>query len=242
MGAIAHALTEHLKAAGAEIRTRARVTSLVPSSGGYRLDTPGSTLDVSGVVLAVPADSAADILREAAPDAARLLAEIRYASVGSVALAYPPGSVDLPPTGSGILVPRSEHVGIAACTWFSSKWPHLAPPDGRVVLRCFLGRTGRHPALDLADDDLAAWAHAETERIIRVRAAPLAHHVARWEQGLPQYDVGHLQLVGLIESALRSLPRLVVTGAAYRGTGVTDCVRWASEAARAVRDEAIARA
>ena len=242
MGAIAHALTEHLKAAGAEIRTGARVTSLVPSSGGYRLDTPGSTLDVSGVVLTVPAYSAADILREAAPDAARLLAEIRYASVGSVALAYPPGSVDLPPTGSGILVPRSEQVGIAACTWFSSKWPHLAPPDGRVVLRCFLGRTGRHPALDLADDDLAAWAHAETERMIRVRAAPLAHHVARWEQGLPQYDVGHLQRVGLIESALRSLPRLVVTGAASRGTGVTDCVRWASEAARAVRDEAIARA
>jgi hypothetical protein len=35
---------------------------------------------------------------------------------------------------------------------------------------------------------------------------------------------------------------VVVTGAAYRGTGVTDCVRWAFEAARAVRDEAIARA
>jgi protoporphyrinogen/coproporphyrinogen III oxidase len=242
MGAIAQALTEHLEAEGVEIRTGARVTSLVPSDGGYRLGTPGSTLQASGVVLAVPTYSAAEILRQAAPDAARLLAEIRYASVGSVALAYPPGSVNLPPTGSGILVPGSEQVGIAACTWFSSKWPHLAPPDGRIILRCFLGRAGRHPALDLADDDLAAWAHAETERMIRVRAAPLAHHVARWEQGLPQYDVGHLQRVELIEGALGSLPRVVVTGAAYRGTGVTDCVRWASEAARAVRDEAIARA
>jgi oxygen-dependent protoporphyrinogen oxidase len=242
MGAIAQALTEHLEAAGAEIRTGARVTSLVPSNGGYRLGTRGTTLDVSGVVLAVPAHSAADVLREAAPDAARLLAGIRYASVGSVALAYPPGSVELPPTGSGILVPRSEQIGIAACTWFSSKWPHLAPDDGRVILRCFLGRAGRHPALDLADDDLAAWAHAETQRMIHLRAAPLAHHVARWEQGLPQYDVGHLQQVGLIESALHALPRVFVTGASYRGTGVTDCVRWASEAARAVRDEAIARA
>jgi oxygen-dependent protoporphyrinogen oxidase len=242
MGAIAHALTEHLEAGGAEIRTGARVTSLVPSNGGYRLETPGSPEEASGVVLAMPAHSAAGILREAVPDAARLLAGIRYASVGSVALAYPPGSVDLPPTGSGILVPRSEQIGIAACTWFSSKWPHLAPPDGGVILRCFLGRAGRHPGLDLADDNLAAWAHAETERMIHVRAAPLAHHVARWEQGLPQYDVGHLQRVAQIESALHSLPRVVVTGAAYRGTGVTDCVRWASEAARAVRDEAISRA
>jgi protoporphyrinogen/coproporphyrinogen III oxidase len=242
MGALAHALTERLEAAGAEIRTGVRVTSLVSSNGGYRLDSPGSTLEASGVVLAVPAYSAAEILREAAPDAAQLLAGIRYASVGSVALAYPPGSVDLPSTGSGILVPRSEHVGIAACTWFSSKWPHLAPPDGRVILRCFLGRAGRHPALDLADDDLAAWAHAETKRIIRVRAAPLAHHVASWEQGLPQFDVGHPERVGRIESALRFLPRVVVTGAAYRGTGVTDCVRWASAAAEAVRDEAITRA
>jgi protoporphyrinogen/coproporphyrinogen III oxidase len=242
MSAIAHALTDHLEAAGAEVRTGARVTSLVPSNGGYRLGTRGTTLDVSGVVLAVPAYAAAEVLTEAAPDAARLLAEIRYASVGSAALAYSPGSVELPPTGSGILVPRSEQIGIAACTWFSSKWPHLAPDDGSVILRCFLGRAGRHPALDLTDDDLAAWAHAETERMIHIHAAPLAHHVARWEQGLPQYDIGHLQRVGLIESALRSLPRLVVTGAAYRGTGVTDCVRWASEAARAVRDEAIARA
>ena len=242
MGAIAQALTERLGSAGAEIRTGVRVSSLVPSSGGYRLETADGAVDATGVVIAVPAHSAAEIMREAAPDAARLLAGIRYASVASVALAYPPGSVDLPATGSGILVPRSEQAGIAACTWFSSKWPHLAPPDGRVILRGFLGRVGRHPALDLADDALAAWAHEEIERMLDIRAGPVAHHVARWEHGLPQYDVGHLQRMEQIEGALRSLPRVMVTGADYRGTGVTDCIRWASEVARAVRDEAITRA
>jgi oxygen-dependent protoporphyrinogen oxidase len=242
MGAIAQALKERLQADGAEVRTGGSVTSITPSPGGYLLKTPDGTVEASGVVLAVPAYSAAGILRELAPEAARELAGIRYASAGSVALAYPPGSVDLPPTGSGILVPGSEGAGIAACTWFSSKWPHLAPEDGRVILRCFLGRTGRHPALDLADVDLAAWAHAETDRMLGVRAAPLAHHVARWEQGLPQYEVGHLERVGRIDRALRSLPRVVVTGAAYRGSGVADCVRWGLEAARMARDEASARA
>jgi oxygen-dependent protoporphyrinogen oxidase len=242
MGAIAQALEERVQADGAEVRTDDPVTSITRSPGGYRLRTPNGTVEASGVVLAVPAYSAAESLRELAPEAARELASIRYASVGSVALAYPPGSVDLPPTGSGILVPGSEGAGIAACTWFSSKWPHLAPDDGSVILRCFLGRTGRHPALDLADDDLASWAGEEMKRMLDVRAASLAHHVARWEQGLPQYEVGHLERVGRIERALGSLPSVVVTGAAYRGSGVADCVRWASEAARTARDEAIARA
>jgi oxygen-dependent protoporphyrinogen oxidase len=235
MGAIAQGLGERLKAAGAEARTGVSVTSIAPSAGGYRISTGDGMVEASGVVLAVPAYSAAEILRELAPKAARELAGIRYASVASIALAYPPGSVDLPPTGSGILVPRSEQGGIAACTWFSSKWPHLAPGDGTVVLRGFVGRAGRHPALDLDDDGLAAWARAEMERMLEVRAAPVAHHVARWERGLPQYEVGHLERVGRIEGALRSLPKMVVTGAAYRGSGVADCVRWGSEAARMVR-------
>jgi oxygen-dependent protoporphyrinogen oxidase len=235
MGAIAQALGERLQAAGAEVRTGTSVTSIAPSAGGYRVSTSDGVVEASGVVLAVPAYSAAHILREIAPEAARELAGIRYASVASVALTYPPGSVALPPTGSGILVPGSEQAGIAACTWFSSKWPHLAPGDGRVVLRGFVGRAGRHPALDLDDDGLAAWARAEMERMLEVRAAPLAHHVARWEHGVPQYEVGHLERVGRIERALQFLPRVVVTGAAYRGSGVADCVRWGSEAALMVR-------
>jgi oxygen-dependent protoporphyrinogen oxidase len=242
MGAIAQALKDRVQAEGAEVRTDDPVTSITRSPGGYRLTAPDGTIEASGVVLAVPAYSAAEILRELSPEAARELAGIRYASVASVAFAYPHGSVDLPPTGSGILVPGSERASIAACTWFSSKWPHLAPEDGRVILRCFLGRTGRHPALDLDDDGLAAWAVAEMERMLDVRAAPLSHHVARWEQGLPQYEVGHLERVARIERALRSLPSVVVTGAAYRGSGVADCIRWASEAARTARDEAITRA
>jgi protoporphyrinogen/coproporphyrinogen III oxidase len=236
MAEIAQGLGERLQAAGAEVRTGASVTSIAPSAGGYRIITGDGVVEASGVVLAVPAYSAAEILRELAPEAARELAGIRYASVASVALAYPPGSVDLPPTGSGILVPGSERAGIAACTWFSSKWPHLASGDGRVVLRSFVGRAGRHPALDLDDAGLAAWARAEMERMLEVRAAPVAHHVARWEHGLPQYEVGHLERVGRIDRALRSLPRVVVTGAAYRGSGVADCVRSGSEAARMVHD------
>jgi protoporphyrinogen/coproporphyrinogen III oxidase len=237
MGTIADALVDRLRVSGAEIKTGARVTRITGSGGAYRLVAGDAVVDASGIVLAVPAYEAAELLEEMAPEAARVLASIRYASVASVALAYSPGSLELPLTGSGILVPRSEQKEVAACTWFSSKWPHLAPDDGRVVLRCFVGRAGRHPALELDDGEIADRAHAEMSRMLDVRRPPISHHVARWERGLPQYDVGHVDRVAGIERALETLPGVAVTGAGYRGSGVADCVRWAGTAATHVRSQ-----
>ena len=42
--------------------------------------------------------------------------------------------------------------------------------------------------------------------------------------GMPQYTVGHLGRVERIRNALAGCPGLAVTGAAYGGVGVPDCI------------------
>jgi len=56
--------------------------------------------------------------------------------------------------------------------------------------------------------------------------------VTRWGGGLPQYAVGHLQLVARLRRALPA--GLAVAGAAYDGVGVPACAHSGLLAARAV--------
>jgi oxygen-dependent protoporphyrinogen oxidase len=41
---------------------------------------------------------------------------------------------------------------------------------------------------------------------------------------MPQYEVGHLERIRLIEKTLNELPGLTLCGNAYRGAGIPDCV------------------
>jgi oxygen-dependent protoporphyrinogen oxidase len=68
--------------------------------------------------------------------------------------------------------------------------------------------------------------------ILGIEAAPLFHRIYRWPQGNPQYDVDHLDRVAAIETDLP--PDLYVTGSAYRGVGLPDCVHQSQQAAEKV--------
>ena len=102
------------KASGAQVRTSAMVRELARTPDGWRL-TIGSAagpeyLAADAVILACPATPAARLLNAPAPDAARALAEIPYASMAIITLAYKADA--LPATGrSGYLVSCGRRQG-----------------------------------------------------------------------------------------------------------------------------------
>jgi oxygen-dependent protoporphyrinogen oxidase len=191
----------------------------------------GGTLHVDGVVVCVPAPRAAGLVGGLSEDAGRELEGIRFASTAVVTFVYPPRSFELPSNGSGFLVSSSEGRTMAACTWYSVKWPDSAPPDGGIVLRAFVGRAGTDPALRLGDEALAALLLRELAAALRPGSDPRRTQVTRWEGSLPEYRVGHEERVARIEDALSGHPRLALAGAAYRGSGIPDCVIGARAAA-----------
>jgi len=58
--------------------------------------------------------------------------------------------------------------------------------------------------------------------------------VNRWERGMPQYTLGHLDRLEAIQRSLDRYPSLVLAGAAYRGIGIPDCIKDGSDAAASV--------
>jgi oxygen-dependent protoporphyrinogen oxidase len=51
---------------------------------------------------------------------------------------------------------------------------------------------------------------------------------------MPQYTVGHQSRVERIRAALAACPGLAVTGAAYNGVGIPDCIADALATARSL--------
>jgi oxygen-dependent protoporphyrinogen oxidase len=220
-----------------DVRLGTAVRSIAPEGDGWRVACePGPDVDTDAVVLTVPAFAAAPILAEVAPDAARELEEIRYASVAVTTLGYRPAALDRPLDGSGVLVPRSEGHLMTACTWSTTKWPALKE-SGLVLLRASAGRHGDERALDLDDDTLVARLHDELRTVVDVTEAPEVSRVDRWPRSFPQYEPGHESRVNRIEAALVGTPGLAVAGAAYRGLGIAACVQQAEIAAGRVMNQ-----
>ena len=55
--------------------------------------------------------------------------------------------------------------------------------------------------------------------------------VYRWRLGIGQYEVGHLDRIGRIESALQRLPGLWISGSSFYGISMNACIEKAGEIA-----------
>ncbi len=225
---LAAALTDTAVLTGGPVRAIARA-----DRARYAVHLDHGVLTADAIVLATPAPVAADLLNVVAPEVAMLLRRIPYASTAVVALAYRRSEMTGSLNGRGFVVSRSERCRISACTWGSSKWPGSVPPD-HVLLRCYLGRAGDESVLDLSDEAITGLVHEEIRPILGITAEPRLTRVYRWKAAMPQYLVGHVQRVAVIEQAMAAAPGIVLAGAAYRGIGIPHCVSQGIEAANAV--------
>lgn len=184
----------------------------------------GTVRTADAVILATPAFAAAQLVRPLSPSAAALMDHIPYASTATISLLYRAEDVRAHVRGFGFVVPRAEQRSLLAVTWTSLKWGHRAPND-KVLVRCYAGGVGREAVLALSDEALLAEVQADLARLSGLRGTPEYTEVNRWDQSMPQYTLGHLDRVAEIEAALSRFPGLYVTGSAYRGVGVPDCIR-----------------
>jgi oxygen-dependent protoporphyrinogen oxidase len=200
-------------------------------SGAYALQlSDGTRVVADAVVLATPAWASGDLLRAVAPLAANDLASIEYVTTATASIAFRADQVEHDLKGFGFVVPRAENRPVMATTWSSSKFDGRAP-EGHVLLRSFLGRAGREAAAQLDDDEMAAVVRAELREIMGISAEPEFVEIFRWPRGMPQYRVGHVELVAHIEAAVARVPGVELAGGAYHGIGIGDCLREGAAAA-----------
>ncbi len=199
-----------------------------PDDGRYEMELDDGVILRSGsVVLATPAYASAELLKDLSPEASAILSSIPYVSTATVSLIFDRATFPLPLDGSGFVIAPTDNRKITACTWVSSKWPTHSPTD-RVLVRCFLGRAGHEDVLQRGDDELCQLAQDELNSILGISKIPLQRRLHRCGKSLPQYNLGHSEKLRALGEAMESLPGVFLTGAAYRGVGLPDCIKQAA--------------
>ncbi|MCZ0992925.1 protoporphyrinogen oxidase [Streptomyces noursei] len=234
IGTLPGAVADAVRRSGGEILLRTPVRELRwTAADGWRIQAGDRVLAADAVVLAAPAPAAERLLRAGSPAAAAELAAVEYASMALVTMAFRRADLTAVPHGSGFLVPPVDGHRIKASTFASHKWNWIAEADPDLfVLRTSLGRYGDEADLERDDAELVALSLADLGEAVGLTARPVATTVTRWDGGLPQYAVGHVDRVARIRAAVAGLPGpLRVCGALYDGVGIPACIASAHRAA-----------
>jgi oxygen-dependent protoporphyrinogen oxidase len=231
LGAIADALRERLSAA---IRAQSAVAGLAFDGARWSIAfEDGSAAQADAIVCALPAHVAAPLLRPHDALLAAALERIRYNSIATVNLLYDAADAAPLPRSSGFVVPFIERRSITAATFTTQKYPERAP-ENALLVRAFIGGALQPQLVDLPDEDLVQIARREFAELAGLQASPKGSVVRRWRRLLPEYGVGHVELVADVERRAAALPGLALAGSAYHGVGIPDCVATGEAGAESV--------
>lgn len=216
---------------GDRIRSGVPIAGLSQSAGRYTVHTlTEGDAEAEAVVLAAPAYAQADILRALAPDIAGLLDEIHYPPVTVCCFGYRQRRIRRQLEGFGFLVPSRERRRILGTVVDSNVFPGRAP-KGFVQLRTLVGGARASALALLPDEQIIDLVCAELKDIMAIDTLPEFVRLYRHERAIPQYQVGHAARLEAIERALRRFPGLVLSGNAYRGVSLNDCIANADQTA-----------
>jgi oxygen-dependent protoporphyrinogen oxidase len=234
MQSMVDAIRAHL---GGRLRTKCKVSAIERTGSGYRVHlSDASVLEAEAVVLAVPAHQATLILKELDSAVSKALDEIPYPSLAVVCTGYDRARLGQGFDAFGFLVPYREQRKVLGTLFDSSIFDGRAP-DGKVLIRSMVGGAR---ASDLARRDEKAIADtvlAEYRDILEIKVDPEFVRVYRHEKAIPQYLVGHTEKLQAVDALMERNPGLYITGNAFRGVSVNDCVENSFKLAQTISKE-----
>ncbi len=220
---------------GGRLSLSSPVEAVAARGQRYQVCGPGVELASSAVLLTTPAGDTARLLQHVAPAAAAPLREMRTAPIAVVMTSYAnERAFGRPLRGFGFLVPGRESAPILGSLFCHAIFPGQSP-RGRVFLRTMVGGARDPASVELGDDELIDRVRHALADVLGADPEPDLTWIVRWQEGISQYAVDHLDRVERIERAARDAG-IEVAGSTLRGVSVNDCIRQARMAARRIAD------
>ncbi|KAK3022700.1 hypothetical protein RJ639_047616 [Escallonia herrerae] len=235
---------------GSKVKLSWKLSSIVKlDGGGYSLayETPDGlvSLQTKTVVMTVPSYVASGLLRPLSAVAADALSKFYYPPVAAVSVSYPKKAIrpdrliDGELKGFGQLHPRSQGVETLGTIYSSSLFPNRAPP-GRILLLNYIGGATNTGILSKTKSQLVEAVDRDLRKMLINPNAndPLALGVRVWPQAIPQFLIGHLDILNATKIALSDggIQGMFLGGNYVSGVALGRCVEGAYEVAAEVND------
>ena len=190
----------------------------------------GEAIATDAVLLATPAPKTVALVDHFDEELGSLLGQIPYAGSCVVVMGCRQDQFQHPLNGFGFVVPVVEQRKILASSFSSIKFAGRAP-EGRVLVRTFVGGAIQPELNELDDGALEQLAKDELGSLAGFHGEPEWVQIVRWPGAMPQYHVGHVEVVEKIDQRCLQHPGLELAGSAYKGVGIPFCVRSGQAAA-----------
>ena len=257
LGTLPDAIKKEL---GDVVKLEWKLTKLEKNKDGNfkaTFDTPKGTQTVTAksVVSTAPAHALKGVLDSVLPEASCLFDKVReeidrigiyHPPVAAVTVAYPKSSfkdVELPNgfgnlqdlPGFGSLNPRTEGVRTLGTLWSSSLFPGRAPDDYNLLLN-YIGGSRDVGLAKLPEEEIISEVDKGCRQVLLKDDAPAPKVLGLkiWPTAIPQYELGHLEILKELEEAEKNVPGLWVCGNYRTGVAFPDCVTFGYDHAKKV--------
>jgi protoporphyrinogen/coproporphyrinogen III oxidase len=185
----------------------------------------GQSVTGDAVIVATEAWAAASIVRPVDGQIADAVGAIESTSSGTCSFAFREEDITIDMNVFGVLCPAVEKRSMLAATYSSTKWPGRAP-KGAVMFRGFVGGPHNQKIMEKSDEEIEQIVLADMREILGIgpKAQPVFSRFYRWTRGMPQYTLGHLDRVELVEARSKEISGFALAGGSYRGVGLPNCI------------------
>lgn len=220
-------LAESLEQDGVEIRRSTPVKGIQRRQGHLVVQTSSEEIQTDRVISCLPANHLSRVVEDLDMDLSRVLGRIPFATVAVVTLEY--AGDKLNEQAFGYLVPSlepSKVLGVIfdTCTFAQGDRTILTIMMGGYWFKQYFGESPSPESfLDVAVK--------EVESVLKIKEAPVRHSVNILKDCIPQYIVGHSEMVVNARKLIKDLKiPLTLAGNSYDGVGVNDAIMSAKKA------------
>ncbi len=237
LSSMVEAISARLPAGSVSLRTEVTRLEPAPAGGwlvvGRGLPDEASSRQFDAVVLATPAPATAKLLAPLDGELSSLLSGIEHSGTAIVSVGFRREQVAHPLNSMGAVVPAIENIPLLAISFSSQKYAHRAP-EGHVLLRVFAGGAKRPELAAMPDAELVPLVLDHLRRLLGIRGEPVYCRTAHWPGTMPQYHVGHKQVVQRIRERMGKIPGIALAGNYLQGVGIPHCIDTGERAADTV--------
>jgi oxygen-dependent protoporphyrinogen oxidase len=146
---------------------------------------------------------------------------LEYPPLSTLVLGFHRKDVAHPLDGFGMLIPEQERRFILGSIFSSSLFPNRAP-EGQVALMQFIGGAMHPDRAMFSVGELVDRTCRDLKELIGVSGNPSFVHHCHWPRSIPQYQVGHQELLDQLAAVELNFPGLHLQGNFRGGPGLSD--------------------
>jgi oxygen-dependent protoporphyrinogen oxidase len=215
---LAESLNESLK-------TGTRISGINKTTDGkFSVKTDSLARIFDSVVIATPAEAAANLVENLDSDLSKHLRNIYYPPVALVYFGIKKENIAFNLDGFGFLVPSNEKRKILGTLWNSAVFARRAP-EGYHLLTTFVGGSRDAKLFEHSDEELKKIVFEELKQILGLSAEPDFVHIKRWNKAIPQYNIGYETVENGIKYFEQKYSGMFFCSNFYRGISVGDSVK-----------------